>query len=98
MTQQSFCSETLLQTAKLARLKLDDHCAEGYAKDIAKVLEMMDILADVDTDGVAPLTNVHDMTQPLRCDAIDSDIDREKNQAIAPAVAKGLYLVPQVID
>lgn len=93
-----FCGETILQTAKLARLKLDADCADNYAKDIGKILTMMDILAEVDTDGVAPLTNVHDMSQRLRDDVADSNIDREKNQSVAPSVAEGLYLVPQVIE
>lgn len=94
----TICRETILQTAKLARLKLDDALADDYAKDIGKILAMMDILSDVDTDGVAPLTNVHDMSQRLRDDVADSGIDRQKNQSVAPAVQDGLYLVPQVIE
>ncbi len=90
--------QALLTTAKLARLKLDDALADDYAKDIGKILAMMDILSDVDTDGVAPLTNVHDMSQRLRDDVADGNIDRQKNQSVAPAVQDGLYLVPQVIE
>ena len=41
------------------------------------------------------------MTQPLREDVIGGngvEVNRELNQSIAPSVADGLYLVPQVIE
>lgn len=91
----------ILDVAKLSRLAVSKEQADSYAKDLSKILAMMDILSDVDTDGITPLTNVHDMTQPLRDDVVDTEgltINREKNQTVAPATADGLYLVPQVIE
>lgn len=100
-TNNSIDTKQILSVAKLSRLAIDEKTADHYASDISKILVMMDILSDVDTDGIAPLTNVHDMTQPLRDDVVDAgglSVHREKNQAIAPATADGLYLVPQVIE
>lgn len=94
-------TQDILNVAKLSRLAVDDSQAQSYADDLGKILAMMDILADVDTNGVAPLTNVHDMTQRLRDDVVDGNgltVNRELNQSIAPATADGLYLVPQVIE
>ena len=93
--------KNILDVAKLSRLAVSKEQADSYAKDLSKILAMMDILSDVDTDGIAPLPTVHDMTQPLRDDVMNAEgltINREKNQAIAPATADGLYLVPQVIE
>lgn len=94
-------NDEILNVAKLSRLAVSDEQAKDYANDLSKILSMMDILSDVNTDGVAPLTNVHDMTQRLRDDVVDGNgvvVNRELNQSIAPATADGLYLVPQVIE
>ena len=101
MSQNQISNEAIISVAKLSRLAVSESQAESYAKDLSKILSMMDILADVNTDGVAPLTNVHDMTQRLREDVVDGNgltVNRELNQSIAPATAEGLYLVPQVLE
>ncbi|MDO4450651.1 MAG: Asp-tRNA(Asn)/Glu-tRNA(Gln) amidotransferase subunit GatC [Moraxella sp.] len=97
----SLSSQDISKVANLSRLAIDDNLANDYAKDIGKILSMMDILAQVDTTDVKPLTNVHDGVQVLRPDVVDLNglaVNRELNQAIAPAVQDGLYLVPQVIE
>jgi len=98
MSDNRISTEEILDIAKLSRLAVSPKQADGYAQDLSKILAMMDLLAEVDTDGVAPLTNVHDMTQRLRDDIPNRDIDRELNQSNAPSVADGLFLVPQVIE
>ena len=98
MSDNRISTEEILDIAKLSRLAVSPEQADGYAQDLNKILAMMDLLAEVDTDGVAPLTNVHDMTQRLRDDIPNRDINRERNQSNAPSVADGLFLVPQVIE
>jgi aspartyl-tRNA(Asn)/glutamyl-tRNA(Gln) amidotransferase subunit C len=98
---QTLSTDEIMNIAKLARLGVTAEQADSYANDLSKILSMMDILAEVNTDNVAPLTNVHDMTQPLRSDVVSGngvEVNRELNQSIAPSVADGLYLVPQVIE
>lgn len=98
---QTLSTDEIMNIAKLARLGVTAEQADSYANDLSKILSMMDILAEVNTDNIAPLTNVHDMTQPLREDVVGGngvEINRELNQSIAPSVADGLYLVPQVIE
>jgi len=55
-------------------------------------------MAAVDTDGVEPMGHPLDMSQPLRADGVIEADQREAFQSIAPAVEKGLYLVPKVIE
>lgn len=98
---QTLSTDEIMNIAKLARLGVTAEQADSYANDLSKILSMMDILAEVNTDNIAPLTNVHDMTQPLREDVVGGDgveVNRELYQSIAPSVADGLYLVPQVIE
>jgi len=103
MSQQSSSADQvsrqeILEIATLARLGVDESTADSYAGDINKVLKMMQTLASVDTGDLKPLANIHKACQELRADFAEHDIDRERNQSMAPAVEEGLYLVPQVIE
>ena len=104
MSQQTLTSdnqvsrEEILEVANLARLGVDENTADSYAADISKILKMMDILGNVDTTDIKPLSNIHEACQDLRTDIAKHDINRERNQSVAPAIEEGLYLVPQVIE
>ncbi|MFC0268290.1 Asp-tRNA(Asn)/Glu-tRNA(Gln) amidotransferase subunit GatC [Kushneria aurantia] len=88
----------VMRAAHLARLGLDDNDAERYVEDLSRILEMVDRLAEVDTEGVTPLSHPLDATQPLRADEVTEADRRDTFQRIAPATADGLYLVPRVVE
>lgn len=98
LTDNSVSRQEILDVATLARLGIDEATAESYADDISKILGLMQTLAGVDTDNVAPLANIHEACQDLRDDVAQYNIDRKLNQSVAPSVENGLYLVPQVIE
>jgi len=56
----------------------------------------------VDTSGLTPLPHPVATVQPvalrLREDVVSEPNQRERNQRSAPAVERGLYLVPKVIE
>lgn len=91
-------TQDILACANLSRLAVDEATAQHYAGDLQKILAMMDVLSGVDTDGIAPLANIHEACQALRADVANKNIDRENFQSVAPSVQDGLYLVPQVIE
>ena len=78
--------------------------------DLGRIIELIDALRGVDTDGVAPLAHpleapqladaphLPDAPQPLREDEVTEAVDRERLQQGAPAVRDGLYLVPRVVE
>ena len=90
--------EEILEVANLARLGVDETTANSYADEISKVLKLMHTLGNVDTTDIKPLSNIHEACQDLRADIAKRDINRERNQSVAPAIEDGLYLVPQVIE
>lgn len=94
----SVSRQEIIEVASLARLGIDEDTANRYADDISKVLTLMKTLGNVDTTDIQPLANIHEVCHYLRADVADHDIDRARNQAMAPAVENGLYLVPQVIE
>ncbi|WP_110693223.1 Asp-tRNA(Asn)/Glu-tRNA(Gln) amidotransferase subunit GatC [Salinicola halophyticus] len=89
----------VLRAAHLARLGLNNEAeAAGYVGDLTRILEMVDRLQAVDTDGVVPLSHPLDATQRLRPDEVTETNQRDTFQACAPETAGGLYLVPRVVE
>ncbi|WP_288364508.1 Asp-tRNA(Asn)/Glu-tRNA(Gln) amidotransferase subunit GatC [uncultured Acinetobacter sp.] len=91
-------AQTVSQIANLARLSLNDTQSAEYAQSLNKILDMMESLKSIDTDGVEPLKSPFDTAQPLRQDAVTETNHREEYQSVAPATEAGLYLVPRVIE
>ena len=86
------------QLARLARLGLDDAVLARTAQSLGDVLTLIDQLQAVDTAGVEPMAHPLDAVQRLRADVVIEPDQRAALQAIAPAVADGLFLVPKVIE
>ena len=91
-------SADVLNIAHLARLHLADDEVGRYAGELSAILAFVEQMNAIDTAGVAPMAHPLDMTQPLRPDVITEPDRREEFQAHAPAIRKGLYLVPRVIE
>ena len=88
----------LAHLANLARLSFDPNTTESARTDLEKIIAMIDVMQDVDTEGVAPLSHPLDGVQRLRQDLITETEQREKFQHTAPSTADGYYLVPRVVD
>ncbi len=84
--------------AHLARMALDESQIDAYAKDLSNILNLVEQLELSNTDEVEPMAHPLHMAQRLREDRVTESDRREENQAIAPSVEMGLYLVPRVIE
>jgi aspartyl-tRNA(Asn)/glutamyl-tRNA(Gln) amidotransferase subunit C len=84
--------------AHLARLGLDEADIPRTTETLNRILGLVDRMQAVDTDGIEPLAHPLEATQRLRADVVGESDQRDAYQAIAPAVADGLYLVPKVIE
>jgi aspartyl-tRNA(Asn)/glutamyl-tRNA(Gln) amidotransferase subunit C len=84
--------------AHLARLEIGDAEAEHYARELSRILDLVEQMSAVDTTGVTPMSHPHDSGLRLRDDAVTETDQREKFLQIAPAAEAGLYLVPKVIE
>ena len=88
--------------AHLARLDLSRVESEAMLNQLNGFFRIVEQMGAVDTRGVeplyTPLAAVHAAALRLRDDAVTEDNERERNQASAPAVEGGLYLVPRVIE
>jgi aspartyl-tRNA(Asn)/glutamyl-tRNA(Gln) amidotransferase subunit C len=84
--------------AFLARLGVDEQDMPEYAANLSNILDMVEQLNSVDTDGVKPMAHPLDAVQRLRADEVTEVNDRENLQSHAPETAEGLYLVPRVVE
>ena len=84
--------------ADLARLQLGDDELPDVIENLSRIIDFVDQLQAVDTDGVEPMAHPLDMVQRLREDVVTERNQRDLYQANAAAVEAGLYLVPKVIE
>lgn len=94
----SLQSDDVKKIAHLARLAIDENDTRQYADSLSSILELVEQMNSVNTDGITPMAHPQDVTQRLREDAVTETNQREKFQAIAPQTENGLYLVPKVIE
>ena len=84
--------------AKLARIAMSDAEVEAMVPELNNILGWVEQLAEVDTDGVEPLTAVIDQELRLRDDAVADGDCRDAVLANAPAAEHGFFAVPKVIE
>jgi aspartyl-tRNA(Asn)/glutamyl-tRNA(Gln) amidotransferase subunit C len=87
--------------AKLANLNLTPAEVDGMVHDLGSILEHMDQLASIDTDGVEPMSQVlyaAEETATLRPDVERAPLGNEAALANAPASGAGYFKVPKVIE
>ena len=84
--------------AHLARLDVDPADVPGYVRNLSDILEFVEQMNAVDTDGVDPMAHPVEAVQRLRPDEVTERPDRDEFQRLAPQVENGLYLVPRVIE
>lgn len=94
----SLKTDDVRNIAHLARLHIDEADVDKYAADLSSILDLVDQMNQVDSQGVTPLANPLDATQRLRADKVTESDQRDKFQGIAPDVEQGFYRVPKVIE
>jgi aspartyl-tRNA(Asn)/glutamyl-tRNA(Gln) amidotransferase subunit C len=89
---------TVKKVASLARIKEADDRLEPLAKELSGILQWIDQLAEVDTDGVEPMASAVAVRLPMREDVITDGGDPARVLANAPRADKGFFVVPKVVE
>ncbi|MEM7096849.1 MAG: Asp-tRNA(Asn)/Glu-tRNA(Gln) amidotransferase subunit GatC [Pseudomonadota bacterium] len=84
--------------ARLAQLALDEDAANAARSQLSNIINMIDDMQKVDTEGVEPMAHPLDATARLRRDEVTERVDVEHFQDGAPDTADGYYLVPRVVE
>ncbi|MCQ3829297.1 Asp-tRNA(Asn)/Glu-tRNA(Gln) amidotransferase subunit GatC [Microbulbifer elongatus] len=91
-------AQTVEKLAELARIAISEETIDEVSSRLGDVLQLVDQLQAVNTDGVEPMAHPLDEVQVLRKDEVTEPNRREEFLALAPQTEAGLYLVPKVID
>lgn len=89
--------DDVLYVADLARLDLDEEAIEKFAGQIGDILDYIDKLNEVDTDGIEPTSHAISLTNAFREDVPKEHLDREHVLANAPEKEEGSFVVPKVV-
>ncbi|HIJ61854.1 MAG TPA: Asp-tRNA(Asn)/Glu-tRNA(Gln) amidotransferase subunit GatC [Rhodospirillaceae bacterium] len=84
--------------AALARIEVADDELEHLAGELSHILHFVEQLAEVNTDGVAPMTSVAHLELPLRADEVTDGDCHELVLANAPDRRDDFFAVPKVVE
>jgi aspartyl-tRNA(Asn)/glutamyl-tRNA(Gln) amidotransferase subunit C len=94
----SLDKDTVKKLATLARLDLPEAELQHLAGELSNIMQFIEQLNEVDTDGVAPMTSVAHMELARRADVVTDGNYPDQVLANAPESMDGFYLVPKVVE
>ena len=90
--------ELLDKIAHLSRLEFDEKDAEKMMKDMSEIVEWVEKLKEVDTDGIEPLTTMSHEVNALRDDEVKEHLSHERALLNAPKKDADYFRVPKVLE
>ena len=90
--------EDIRRLGELSRIRFDEPEQAALLVKLNQVFDIIEQLRAVDTTGVIPMTHPQALPLRQREDVVTESDQRGVNQRNAPAVEKGLYLVPRVVE
>lgn len=94
----SVSADQVRHIANLARIATSDDEIERFVPELNNILDWVEQLGEVNTEGVEPLTAVIDNQLRLREDEVTDGNCRDEILANAPDAEHGFFAVPKVIE
>ena len=91
-------AETVRRVAHLARIAVAEEEVEHLQGELNAILAFVEQLAEVDVDGVEPMTSVTPMAMKMREDKVTDGGIADQVIANAPAHEHHFFLVPKVVE
>ena len=90
--------ETIEYVGILAKLELSDAEKEAAKKDMASMLDYIDKLNELDTNGVEPLSHVFPVHNVFREDVVTNEDGSVAALANAPERRDDAFVVPKTVE
>lgn len=90
--------ETIDYVGILAKLELNDEERQQAKKDMTSMLDYIDKLGELDTNGVEPMSHVFPVNNVFREDIVTNGDDRENILLNAPDQKDGMFNVPKTFE
>lgn len=91
-------SKTVQKVALLAKLRVDDDKVEATKDEFNKILQWIEQLDEVDTNGIEPLVSVNEEHLVCREDEVTDGNIKDEVLANAPMSEFGYFAVPKVVE
>jgi aspartyl-tRNA(Asn)/glutamyl-tRNA(Gln) amidotransferase subunit C len=89
---------TVRKVARLARIAEPEDRLEPLAQELSRILDWIEQLGEVDTEGVEPMSSPVRTPLPMREDVVTEGGDPERVLANAPRRAGNYFVVPKVVE
>lgn len=93
-----FTREQVQHIALLSRLEFGAEQADAFAAQLSRILEHVDQLGKLDTDGIEPTSHALKLTNVMRPDATRPSLSNAEALANAPDKEAGCFRVPPIIQ
>jgi aspartyl-tRNA(Asn)/glutamyl-tRNA(Gln) amidotransferase subunit C len=93
-----FDNDEIKKIAHLARININKNEADKVGEKLEGILELIDQMTQVNTDGIEPMAHALDITQPLREDKVTEVDIRKKSLKLSNETDQSLFIVPRVIE
>lgn len=90
--------EEVVHVADLARIEFGQEELERFTGQLGNILQYIDKLNELDTEGVKPTSHVLDISTPEREDRVVKWLSTEEVLRNAPETEDDFFVVPKVID
>lgn len=90
--------ETIEYVGILAKLELSREEKEEAKSDMGRMLDYIDKLNELDTNGVEPMSHVFPVQNVFREDVVTNGDDSENMLKNAPAERDNMYEVPKTVE
>jgi aspartyl-tRNA(Asn)/glutamyl-tRNA(Gln) amidotransferase subunit C len=91
-------SATVRRIAHLARIKVSENDVPHLQDELNAILAFVDELANVDVEGVEPMSSIMPVQMKKRADVVTDGSIPEKIVANAPASDGHYFVVPKVVE
>ena len=89
---------TIEYVSILAKLELSHEEKQQAKKDMGRMLDYIDKLNELDTDGVEPMSHVFAVQNVFREDVVTNGDDSEKILSNAPQQRSNMFAVPKTFE
>jgi aspartyl-tRNA(Asn)/glutamyl-tRNA(Gln) amidotransferase subunit C len=84
--------------AHLARLEFHQKDADKIMKNLSEIVDWIEKLNEVNTDGVEPLTSMSHEVNAFRDDEVKDQLDHDRALRNAPKKDDDYFRVPKVLE
>ncbi|TKJ37207.1 MAG: Asp-tRNA(Asn)/Glu-tRNA(Gln) amidotransferase GatCAB subunit C [Planctomycetes bacterium B3_Pla] len=86
------------KVAKLSRLDLTEAEVEEFTGQLSAILDYVEKMNELDTDGVEPMAHCLPISNVFRQDRVKESLGTEKALANAPQRDGNFFKVPKILD